>query len=330
MNYSLTDYLDLPKVSGVYCIYCTKGSKVFYYGSSNNIYHRFKSGHMVDLRKKDHDNPWLQNVYNKYGQESFRVQIVYEGCEYRYEEQELIDIFYEHPQCCNLAPSVYLAGLSNRKECWAYSRPDFNGIQFNSKTELVDEGLTGGQLLGCNNDVYVSSTHVFSYTKLTEAKLVEVCAEFDKRAEQTEQNRLNVTSKIVYAYDEFNGELLITFPSSYAAKRFDIPNAGSNAEKHNIRHNFLLSRLELTEQEVLNLVDEYYQRQIDSEVKRRVAVNLKITKPVGQYDRQTGELLNTFQSARHAAQTIGKDSSQLSATCRGRYKTCGGYIWKYI
>lgn len=53
------------------------------------------------------------------------------------------------------------------------------------------------------------------------------------------------------------------------------------------------------------------------------------SKPVAQYNKE-GKLLNTFLSAREAARVLNLDSSTISKVCRGKNKTHGGYIFKYI
>jgi group I intron endonuclease len=47
----------------------------FYIGSSVDISRRF-SHHQLDLSKNKHDNPHLQNAWNKYGGENFEFEIV--------------------------------------------------------------------------------------------------------------------------------------------------------------------------------------------------------------------------------------------------------------
>lgn len=61
---------------GVYIIRCVKNNKL-YVGSSVNIKNRI-SRHFNDLLKQKHSSPQLQNSYNKYGNESFVVEIVEE------------------------------------------------------------------------------------------------------------------------------------------------------------------------------------------------------------------------------------------------------------
>lgn len=66
------------KLSGVYCITNTITNKK-YIGSSKNIYSRVKL-HLSHLRKNKHHSPYLQNTFNKYGEDSFVTTII-EICE---------------------------------------------------------------------------------------------------------------------------------------------------------------------------------------------------------------------------------------------------------
>lgn len=52
-------------------------------------------------------------------------------------------------------------------------------------------------------------------------------------------------------------------------------------------------------------------------------------KPVAQYSLD-GELINTFSSCRVASRELKLDSSTISKVCRGKNKTHGGFIFKYL
>lgn len=51
-------------------------------------------------------------------------------------------------------------------------------------------------------------------------------------------------------------------------------------------------------------------------------------KPVCQYDYD-GNLINRYVSATEAEMKIGLSNSVITACCKGRYKTGGGYLWSY-
>lgn len=57
-------------------------------------------------------------------------------------------------------------------------------------------------------------------------------------------------------------------------------------------------------------------------------VTTKQCRKVFQYAR-TGEFIQTFHSAQAAKRSTGIDASSILKTCKGRYKTSGGYVWKF-
>lgn len=74
----------VEKLCGIYKIQCTINKKV-YIGQSGDIKTRFRT-HKNKLRKNKHDNQYLQNAYIKYGEESFKYEII-EVC-----NKELLDV----------------------------------------------------------------------------------------------------------------------------------------------------------------------------------------------------------------------------------------------
>lgn len=62
----------------IYNIICLSTGKG-YIGSTINTYKR-KSGHFEKLRKKIHYNSYLQNAFNKYGEENFTFDVIFSCC----------------------------------------------------------------------------------------------------------------------------------------------------------------------------------------------------------------------------------------------------------
>lgn len=54
-------------------------------------------------------------------------------------------------------------------------------------------------------------------------------------------------------------------------------------------------------------------------------------KKVAQIDKETMDIIKIWDSISDAAeQVLGyRKSSRITAACKGRSKTCGGYVWKY-
>lgn len=51
---------------------------------------------------------------------------------------------------------------------------------------------------------------------------------------------------------------------------------------------------------------------------------------VAQIDKGTGEVVNEYYSTREAARRTRLLQTSISACCRGKLKTTGGFRWKYI
>ena len=51
-------------------------------------------------------------------------------------------------------------------------------------------------------------------------------------------------------------------------------------------------------------------------------------KPVSQFTLE-GEFIKTYPSAREVEKQIGISYKYISACCRGKQKTAGGYVWKF-
>jgi group I intron endonuclease len=61
-------------ISGIYKITCLSTGK-FYIGSSTNINRRLKQ-HMGLLKHNKHENKYMQNAWNKHGEENFKFEII--------------------------------------------------------------------------------------------------------------------------------------------------------------------------------------------------------------------------------------------------------------
>lgn len=57
-------------------------------------------------------------------------------------------------------------------------------------------------------------------------------------------------------------------------------------------------------------------------------VNNPSHKSVMQFSK-TGELIKIYDYAKQAAEELSIDLSAIIKVCRGKMKTCGGYIWRY-
>jgi pyruvoyl-dependent arginine decarboxylase (PvlArgDC) len=55
-----------------------------------------------------------------------------------------------------------------------------------------------------------------------------------------------------------------------------------------------------------------------------------LQKKVVMKNINTGEIINTFNGVKEASRFTKVNSGSISAVCKGRKKTAGGYIWEYF
>lgn len=103
-------HLDIPlyKGSGVYSLTNENNGKV-YVGSALSVQGRIK-GHIRQLKRGKHENPYLQRAWDKHGESSFRFDVI-ESCDPSQcviREQHWIDQLksYERDKGYNLSPSA--------------------------------------------------------------------------------------------------------------------------------------------------------------------------------------------------------------------------------
>lgn len=92
--------------SGIYCI-TNIINKKYYIGRASNFKIRYKK-HLNDLRKSKHCNKYLQNAFNKYGEDNFEFKII-EICEkedYKELEQKYLNEVEDWDSCYNLSKSA--------------------------------------------------------------------------------------------------------------------------------------------------------------------------------------------------------------------------------
>lgn len=56
----------------------------------------------------------------------------------------------------------------------------------------------------------------------------------------------------------------------------------------------------------------------------------KFTRKVGQYDKKTQEIIKEYDNARIAECLTGVFKHSIIDNCKGKRKTAGGYIWKFL
>lgn len=128
------------KVCGIYKI-TNKIDGKFYVGSSNNLEKR-KREHFWSLRRNEHVNDYLQNAFNKYGEENF----VFEVLEYVDNESDLLKVEqyyldllkpYDRSIGYNLCEDARGGGLAGEKN------PNYQKPMTEEQKRKISESLKG-------------------------------------------------------------------------------------------------------------------------------------------------------------------------------------------
>ena len=103
-------------------------------------------------------------------------------------------------------------------------------------------------------------------------------------------------------------------------------NYGTRNEKVGKKNSIKLKGKKLSEETKAKIAEKRKGRKLSEEVKTLLS-KLK-SKRVDQIDKVTGEVINQWESATKAANTLGFNHSLISACANGERKTHNGYIWK--
>lgn len=78
-----------------------------------------------------------------------------------------------------------------------------------------------------------------------------------------------------------------------------------------------------------NGMSDEHKRKISQALKGREKHYIARKAPVEQIDKETGEVIKVYSTTKEAAQAIGITPTNITAVCRGRQQTAGGYKWRY-
>lgn len=121
-------------------------------------------------------------------------------------------------------------------------------------------------------------------------------------------------------------ELITLYKSNQIEYGYNIENGGhvhkmSESTKQKIRENSGWIGRKHTEEE---------RRKISEGQKgTHMGKDSALSKQVAQYDKDMN-LIKIWDCVREAAREIGLSHANISKCCSGRYKTSGGFIWRYI
>lgn len=88
----------------------------------------------------------------------------------------------------------------------------------------------------------------------------------------------------------------------------------------------------LSDEAKRKLIEANRGRVVSEETKRKISASKRGKthrgKPVDMFTID-GLFIKSFQTAKEAAAAISADTSAISAVCRGKRKSAGGYVWRF-
>jgi group I intron endonuclease len=264
----------------------------FYIGSTVNFQQRCYE-HLKRLRQNKHHSPMLQNSWNKYGEEYFIFNIVEEvsGASNLIEKEQFwIDCL--HP-----------------KFNWGKVAGSPAGIKRSEKTKALLRKITLKQ--------FKDKGHPCKGKKYgPEARENMSNAHKGKSLKEMGHNKKCVCSVCKTKRHEIIGNK----HPNYGKRGKSLPEMGH-------KKRCMCSVCKASRHELVGNKNPNYKKQPSIEAIEKIRKKLLI--PISQYSK-TGEFIKNWDGAIIAAQELNLFATGINACLRGKLKTSGGFIWKYM
>lgn len=297
---SILYYTNNNTMTGIYKI-TTKHNDKVYIGSSNNITKRFGS-HISKLNRNKHHSPYLQAVYNKYGVKNLEFSIIeLTLLENKIEkEQYWMDYYKSYNRKFGYNVSTNAScNTTGEKIIFQYSLTG----EFIKEWKSISEACT---FLKINN-----------ISQALKGKFAKKCGNW-----QWKYQKYTKLDSILAVYCSYN-------ESGNFVKQY-------NSLKH-IKEEFKnLSKSNITRacKENKKCQGYYWKKYDNLNYNQNIEIleKKRFTKKIGKYNKQ-GILIETFDSLTKAAKNINVQISNLHrvvSSNNSTYKTCKGFVWKYL
>lgn len=286
-------------ISGVYQIACIETGKV-YIGSSKDIFTRWVI-HKYGLRKKIHHNKYLQNAWDKYGEDSFLFSILEES-----PIDSLFDVeqkWYSKTKCWDENFGYNLSKISKSP-----SRPATMDDILSGKQSVSPEQFKTVIDLLCNTD-----TPLTDVAKISNTPLSTVNSIFYR------ENYSDVTKNLVFR-DRIIGVAVRKMSNDDIESIIKMLSMGCCPK--------LISKyFDLSVSSIVDIRCGYtYKAETEGIVFPKSSI-FDIP-DVEMYDMQ-GNLLKTYSSTTHAGKDLGVSHKQIWRVCVGKRNSTHGKVFKY-
>lgn len=286
-------HLDKYKKSGIYSFFNMKTNER-YIGQSRNISIRVQT-HLSRLRNnrhtyKDGTLSMLQKAWNKYGEESFVIQII-EYCDF----EEL-----------NSKEKYWIEYFKCNHEKWrsGYNATDGGEMAFTNKNNKgkiqIYKDEIQKMIYPCDLDDYISSGWTRGIKPTTKEKM--------------NQNRPSNSGSKHWAYGK-------TFSKSTKEKMSE------GLKRYYLTHKSTNIGKKHTQEWKERMSEKFKGRVVSKETAEKVSAKLK--KKVAQYDKDNN-LIKIFESGMDAQNETGISRSHISQCCNMKRLTAGKYKWRFV
>lgn len=322
------------KICGIYCIENVVNNKK-YIGLSLDIYKRWQD-HKYELRNNIHINSYLQRSWNKHGEGNFKFYILKKSKEEYLDsfEKEYIKMFKSNNEefGYNLTNggSGYFKINKNifKKKSKNHSK---KVIQFDVNMKPLCEHINAryaGKLYGMeetSSGIYQVCNGITDTAYGYKWRFKDDCfdkydlSKIDKPSIKKYPRIIHKSKKVVKLNK--NGDILNVY-SSLGNANEDI---GRDRDNDCIR---LCCSGEIKTSNGFYWMYEYDYIKYGFDInKYKHKTNAK---PVAKIDKNTGEILKIYNSARQADKKDGYKYKGISKACVGYRKTYMGFVWKFV
>lgn len=146
-------------VKVTFVVYMITIGNYFYYGSSKN-YRKRKNDHINRLQKNKHENPIVQNVWNKYS-DQFRIKILakFETKQDMLDaEQRFLDLFVDNEYCMNICKKSTHPNVRQGENHHHYGIGPMKGRKFTQEHKDKIRVANQGKVRSLNQKKQISET----------------------------------------------------------------------------------------------------------------------------------------------------------------------------